>query len=348
MISEITYVVTAVSLFTSILTVSIFLSNNYRSKPLSKIIALLCIPPILDVVGRLPILTYKATNMFLFADLYSTVIVTIVIQAVSFLNFATFHLFTVFNLAPKFNVSRVIVINFCISLVANCLFFPCKFSADPNTFYLAYLVVLGLWIIGVLISGTAIGFYIPVVISKAQKRTKNNTLHGLIHVRYALLALSVMDWLGVGIYLYEVLYIDDSKDIINAEMEALPYDIIATSVAGLHFTILTHVYHYTYLVTSKIKEERKKSQINIKRRKTARFQALSYNIIATAVAGIHFALLSHVFYYTYMVTMKIKEERKKSQMNMKRKKHFEGDQDQIPDISRAHDEDDAISASVVN
>ncbi|KAJ3320867.1 hypothetical protein HDV06_004763 [Boothiomyces sp. JEL0866] len=301
-----------------------------------------------------------------------------------------------------------------------------------------YLLVLGTWIIGVLISGTVIGFYIPIVISKAQKRAKSDTLHGLITVKYALLALSVMDWLGVGIYGYEVLALND-------KMTALPFDIIATAVAGLHFALLSHVYHYTLIVTSKIKEERKKSQMNSKRRKSAtgdqdiladeskinedddtnsisfiyivliglwilvvltsgiviglyipvviskaqkrtqntslyglihvkyallalsamdwigvaiyfyevfaiddKLTALPYDITSTAVAGIHFALLCHVYHYTYLVTMKIKEERKRSVMNSKRKKSATADQDALAEMSRANEDDDAASISVAN
>lgn len=72
-------------------------------------------------------------------------------------------------------------------------------------------------------------------------------------------------------------------------------------------------------------------------------QALPYDIISTAVAGIHFALLSHVYYYTFNITMKIKEERKRSVMNHKRKKSPAADQDALAEMPKGTEDDDTAS-----
>lgn len=128
MIYEITYVTSTVCILLSIFTISLFLSRNYRSNPHSTSIALLSVPAILDPSIRVPIMNYGDTGLLLFQDLYSVVLTTSIIQAVVFLNFYTLHLFTVFNLAPKFNVKQVICINFVVSLITNCLYFGFKFS----------------------------------------------------------------------------------------------------------------------------------------------------------------------------------------------------------------------------
>ncbi|KAJ3314843.1 hypothetical protein HDV04_005264 [Boothiomyces sp. JEL0838] len=147
-------------------------------------------------------------------------------QSINFLNFHIFGLFTVFRFAPKFNNSYVVAINIVASIVINSLYIPYKLIGNKSL-YISYLAVLGTWILVTLITGTMIGFYIPVVISRAQKKYKG-TLHGLINTKYALLGLGLLDWIGVFIYFYKAMQI-----------------------------------------TSKIRDDKKKSQMNSKRRKSA-------------------------------------------------------------------------------
>ncbi|KAJ3257276.1 hypothetical protein HK103_004830 [Boothiomyces macroporosus] len=281
--------------------------------------------------------------------------------------------------------------------------------------HIAYLLVLGVWILAILISGTAVGIYIPSVMTKAQKRSRSN-LFGLIRVKYAFIILTVLDWIGLGFYIYKVIAVPDSILRLIIELQKLPYDIVATSFAGIHFSLLAHVHHYTFKIASKIKDEQKKAQLNIKRRKNANsehesvnedskieedesylavlgtwilvtlitgtmiglyipvvisraqkkyngalhglinakyallglglldwigvfiyfykamlitdsrsiltleLKQLPYDIIATAVAGIHYAILTHIFHFTQQITSKIRDDKKKSQMNPKRRK----------------------------
>ncbi|KAJ3275500.1 hypothetical protein HDV01_000327 [Terramyces sp. JEL0728] len=71
---------------------------------------------------------------------------------------------------------------------------------------------------------------------------------------------------------------------------------------------------------------------------------LPYDITSAAFAGMHFALLAHVYHYTYLITSNIKEEKKRAQMNIKRKKSLANDQEITGDESKVNEEDDATSS----
>ncbi|KAJ3314842.1 hypothetical protein HDV04_005263 [Boothiomyces sp. JEL0838] len=202
-------------------------------------------------------MTHGDVSYTLLTDILSLLFSTIITQGVSFLNFSTLRLFSSLRLAPKFNVSLIVLLNFAAFITTNVQ----EYSA-------AYLLVLGVWILAILISGTAVGIYIPNVMTKAQKRSRTN-LFGLIRVKYAFIILTVLDWIGLGFYIYKVIAIPDSILRLIIGLQKLPYDIVATSFAGIHFSLLAHVHHYTFKIASKIKDEQKKAQLNIKRRKNA-------------------------------------------------------------------------------